>query len=455
MAYANLGAALQAQGKRKEALAYFRVVAQREPHSPNAHYNLAYSLAEMGAWEEAIASYRHAIALNADFVEAHYNLGNLFLAMGKLDEAADAFQRAISLAPSHTDAFNNLGVVRQRQGRFLEALDCFRQAIQNQPENAEAHWNLAATLLLLGRWSEAWPEFEWRVYTRAFSPRHFSQPQWDGSHTADTVLVYAEQGFGDTIQFVRYLPMVKERVGRVIFECQPELATLLQHCEGIDELVKQPMDGQPPAFAFQSQVRLISLPGVFGTSLESVPRKIPYIHVPPSARERWQKRLAGREGYKVGIVWSGNPQNTNNPLRSCRLIEFAPLGDIGGLTWVSLQKGEAAQQVTSTSHGLRILPLGEELADFLDTAALILELDLVISVDTAVAHLAGALGRPVWTLLPFIPDWRWMLERADTPWYPTMRLFRQPAPGDWRSVFKQVAQELKQQLDRCGDKGCR
>lgn len=446
IAYANLGAALQAQGKREEAVECFRQVLRREPNSSTAHYNLACSLAEMGAIEEAVASYRTAISLNPDFTEAHYNLGNLLLSAGKLDEAAAAFRCAIALAPSHSDAHNNLGVVLQRQGRFQEALECFRQAIRHQAENAEAHWNLAATLLLLGRLPEAWPEFEWRIHTRALAPRHFTQPRWSGSHTADTVLVYAEQGFGDTIQFVRYLSLVKERVGRVIFECQPELATLLQGCDGIDAFVIQSRDGLPPAVSFQHQISLMSLPGVFGTAPDTIPHEVPYIHVPPAVRARWRERLAGVNGFKVGIVWSGNPLNANNHNRSCRLTELASLADVEGLALFSLQKGEAAEEITSTPHGLRLTPLGDELADFADTAAVILELDLVISVDTAVAHLAGALGQPVWTLLSFIPDWRWMMDRSDSPWYPTMRLFRQPAPGDWGAVFKKVAQELKQHI---------
>lgn len=452
IAYANLGAALQAQGKREAAVDCFRLVAQREPNSPNAHYNLAYSLAELGAIGEAVASYRTAISLNPDFTEAHYNLGNLLLSAGKLDEAAASFRCTIALAPSHSDAHNNLGVVLQRQGRFQEALEYFRQAIRHQAENAEAHWNLAATLLLLGRLPEAWPEFEWRIHTRAFSPRRFSQSRWNGSPTSDTVLVYAEQGFGDTMQFVRYLPMVKARAGRVVFECQPELAALLRGCDGVDELVIQAEDGRPPALSFQSQVSLMSLPGVFGTALDTIPHEVPYIHVPPAIRARWRERLGGMGGFKVGIVWSGNPLNTNNHNRSCRLIEFAPLADVRGLALFSLQKGEAAEQVTAIPHGLRLTPLGDELADFADTAAAILEMDLVISVDTAVAHLAGALGQPVWTLLSFIPDWRWMTDRSDTPWYPTMRLFRQPARGDWGSVFVCVVQELKQLVDRCHHK---
>jgi ADP-heptose:LPS heptosyltransferase len=265
---------------------------------------------------------------------------------------------------------------------------------------------------------------------------------WDGKPLNDkAILIHTEQGFGDTIQFVRYLPMVKAQGGRVIFECQQSLCRLLRNCNGIDEIIEKTSANK---LSGQSDVHthLLDLPGIFKTTLKSIPLHIPYITPDPILVDQWASRLKVDDGFKIGIVWAGNPHHTRDHNRSCSLADFAKLADVPGLSLYSLQKGNDSIESDNLLMGMEIVNLENELNDFTDTAAVIANLDLVISVDTAVAHLTGAIGKPVWTLLPFAADWRWLLKRKDSPWYPNMRLFRQNQPGDWSGVFEQVREEL-------------
>ncbi len=317
----------------------------------------------------------------------------------------------------------------------------YQEALRHDPDYAEAHVNLAYFRFLLGNLEEGWPEYEWRWKRRDFTLPPFRQPLWDGSNLEGrTVLIFAEQGLGDTIQFIRYAGLVKQRGGKVIVQCQRLLLRLLATCAGIDRLV--PEGDEPPPFDLQAP--LLNLPGIFRTTVASIPGNTPYLRADCVSSDHWQKQLRGMPGYKVGIAWQGNPDHALDRRRSLPLQSFAPLAELPRVRLVSLQKGPGREQLTEQGERLGVLDLTDRLEDFADTAALMSSLDLVITVDTAVAHLAGALHIPTWLVLPRIPDWRWLLERDDSPWYPSMRLFRQSTWGDWAGVIERLTEALRQ-----------
>ncbi|KKK84230.1 hypothetical protein LCGC14_2785440, partial [marine sediment metagenome] len=334
----------------------------------------------------------------------------------------------------------------QEQGKLDEAIASYDRAIALQSDYAEAHMNRSFALLLTENFEQGWQEYEWRLRAKDRASPTFQQPRWDGSPlNGRTILVHAEQGLGDTIQFIRYLPLVKARGGHVIFECQKPLYRLLKSCAGIDEIIERTSTRKLLA-QFDLYIPLPSLPGIFGTTLNTIPSDSSYITVDPDLVTQWRIRLGHNEDFKIGIVWAGNPDHNMDRARSCSLADFAPLVDIPDLTFYSLQKGPASAEANDPPKGMKIVNLEDELNDFADTAAVIANLDVVISVDTAVVHLAGAIGKTVWTLLPFVPDWRWLQNRDDTPWYPTMRLFRQTPLNDWTGVFEQVKKVLTKKV---------
>jgi hypothetical protein len=307
------------------------------------------------------------------------------------------------------------------------------------PDYAEAHVNRALTRLHVGDWQRGWQEFEWRWRTADALPRGLAQPWWRGEPLAGrTILLYAEQGLGDTIQFIRFAPIVKRRGGTVVVECQQPLVRLLEGCAGVDRLVGQG-DALP---AFDVQAPLLSLPGILKTSPETIPADVPYLSVRPAAVQAWRERLKEIDGFRIGIAWQGNPAVRGDRLRSIALGHFAALAEIPGVRLVSLQKGPGAEQLEAAGGRFRITELGSRLQDFADTAAVMNSLDLVITSDTGPAHLAGALGVPVWVALSLAPDWRWSSGRSDSPWYPTMRLFRQKEWGNWQAVFEEIKKSL-------------
>ena len=471
-AHNNLGVILRNNGRLDEAVAVYRHAISLNPNLPIAYINLGIALTDKGQLDEAIGVCRRAIALNPILPQAHINLGNALSGIGRLDEAIDAVRRAISLQPNYPEAYSNLGEILRENGQiddaiaagrqavalnpklagaydnvgnalrdkgeFEQAAAAFRQAISLDPNLPESHHNLGMLLLLQGNFLPGWKEFEWRRQCRnVSSPRwNFTQPQWDGSDlTNRTIFLYPEQGFGDSIHFIRYVRLIAERGGKAIVACLPELPPLFKNMSGVEKWVTS--GESVPSFDFHCP--LMSLPLAFGTTFQDIPRSVPYLQVDAQAIELWRRKLAGERGFKVGLVWAGSPIPRN---RSMDLATLAPLAQVQGVSFYSLQKGAAAEQTKAAPHGLNLIDRTEELSDFVDTAALISNLDLVISVDTAVAHLAGAMGKPVWTLLSFVSDWAWLLHRQDTPWYPTMRLFRQPAFRDWKSVIDQVIQAL-------------
>jgi hypothetical protein len=398
--------------------------------------DLAKQLHQAGKLSEAEGIYRQILAGQPNHPEALHLLGVLAAYMGRHETALGLIGRAIGIQPRFPQAFNNLGLTLHAMGRFDEAKAAYEQAISIWPDYSIAHFNLSSTLLLLGDFENGWRELEWRWQTPQFAPLapKTDRPVWDGSElNGKRILIHAEQGFGDTIQFARYIPLVARRGGKVIFQCHNELLNLMRGLNDVDQLITH-ADALPE---FDVHCSLLSLPRIFSTNLQSIPHDIPYLKADSSKAETCRTRLNDSTSKKkIGLAWAGRPEHNLDRYRSLSAGALQPMVQFPDASFFSLQKESSAQPKS-------IIDWTNELRDFTDTAALIDSLDLVISVDTAVAHLAGALGKPVWLLLPFVPDWRWLLNRTDSPWYPTIRLFRQPTPGDWNSPIEQIAQALQ------------
>jgi tetratricopeptide (TPR) repeat protein len=440
-AHYNLAVALRAQGQIDQAIAAYRNALSFKPEFADAHNDLGSALRETGSLDEAIASLREGIRLQPDLHKAHNNLANALHEKGRLDEAIAALRQALQIKPDIAELHNNLGNILRDDGLLDDAVAALRQSIRLKPDFAEAHYNLGIALLLKGDLPEGWSKYEWRWRCKnVAAPRSGShQPRWDGADlTGRTILLQADAGFGDTIQFIRYVPLVAARGGKVVLECPPQLHRLLQALPGLERLIS----ANQPLPQFDVHCPLTSLPLAFGTKLETIPAQIPYLNANDDLSRRWAKLLADSDGLKVGIVWAGNPRHSNDRNRSLSLSLLAPLARNPGITFYSLRKGGPPGQISAPPSGIKLIDYTAELTDFADTAALIANLDLIIAADTAVAHLAAALGKPVWVLLPYAPDWRWQLEREDSPWYPTMRLFRQKTWGDWPEVIERAAQTL-------------
>ena len=453
-AYNNIGVALQAQGRLEEAEACLREAIRLNPNYAQAYNNLGELLRQQKQDAEGRKCFRTALRLQPSYAAACNNLGALLASEDKLPKAAACFRRASQLRSDFAEPYNNLGNVLLRQGRLDEALSMYEQALTKDQNYAMARVNRALFWLLKGNWRQGWPEYEWRSHVcDATSPcaglapakqaRGLSEkPRWDGTALAGrTLLVTVEQGLGDTLQFIRYVPLL-EREGSIVVQCVPAMQRFLASCAGVTQLVSQ--GEQLPHFDVQAP--LISLPGLLGATPENVPAEIPYVHAEPALIQNWRKQLAPMTGFKVGIAWQGNPAHAGDRQRSLTLKHFSCLAEVEGVKLISLQKGHGVEQLREGAGQFQILDLGshvDENAAFMDTAAIMMNLDLVISSDTAVAHLAGALGVPVWLALKFVPDWRWLLDREDTPWYPTMRLFRQKRDRQWQDVLERMVQALK------------
>jgi Flp pilus assembly protein TadD len=439
-----LGVALGHIGQIDPAIDRLRQAIRLKPDLFEAHTNLGVLLGRRGNPDESMAAFIEAIRLRPDVAELQMNLSNALRENWRFEQAIAAAQKAIALKPSLPEAQLCLGAAMACVGRFDRAIDAYRCAIRLRPDFPAAHLNLALAELVTGNFERGWPEYEWRRQCpSALPPRKFAQAPWKG-HPLDgkTILLHAEQGFGDAIHFIRYAPLVAGRGGKIVLECQPALVRLFGNFPGVGQIVTT---GQPlPAFDYQCP--LPSLPGVFGTTMATIPATIPYLAADAEAADAWRKRMepAG-EFLRVGLAWAGSPDNRNDRNRSIPLEKFAPLSAVDGVRFHSLQTAPPP-----AAGGIVLSDWSAMLTDFAETAALIENLDLVISVDTGVAHLAGAMGKPVWLLVPFPPDWRWLLDRADSPWYPTIRLFRQETPGDWDGVIRRVAAELSRHKSNRG-----
>ena len=442
--YFNLGVAMQASGRLTEAEISYLQALQLKPDFAEAHSNLGNTLKESGRLKDAEVCYRKALEINPNAAELHSNLGVVLKDLCRLTEAELSCRQALFIHPDFAGAHNNLGVILKESGRLLEAEQSYRRAIEIQPDYAEAHSNLAIALLTRGAWAEGWIENEWRWQTPQMinGRRNFAQPQWRGEKAEGlTLLIHAEQGYGDTLQFCRYASLAAARGLKVVLEVQPPLVRLLGSLHGIERVLQQ--GEKLPAFDLHCP--MLSLPLALNTTLTTIPCAISYLQADKAQSDFWSMRLAALSDkrFRVGLVWAGNSHShwpqaaVIDRQRSLPPELFAPLLDCAGFHFFSLQKGGAR----APEH-FRLTDFMNEIDDFADTAALIDSLDLIISVDTAVSHLAAALGKPVWVLNRFDSCWRWLRERDDSPWYASVRLFRQPAPGDWQSVIEKVVVEL-------------
>jgi len=443
-AHYNRGNVLQELQRPEEALAsYDRALAFRLDYA-EAHNNRGVSLKELKRPEQALASYDRALAIRPDYAEAHNNRGIALQELRRLEEALASYDQALAIRPDYAEAYNNRGIAMQKLLRPEQALACYDQALAIRPDYAEAHWNESLCRLLVGDLESGWQKYEWRWLRkdRAENPRSYPQPAWLGAEdiAGKTILLYAEQGLGDTLQFSRYVPQVAALGATVVLEVPRALVPLFSDLEGKPRLVAK--GSKLPAFDFHCS--LMSLPLVFGTRLADI-RGVPYLRAPADRLTKWNSRIGATDASRIGIVWSGSAAHANDANRSIGFDEFKHLL-VAGHDYFCLQKDIRECDLDELQSFPMVRTFASDLTDFADTAALVSCMDVVITVDTSVAHLAGALGKEVWILLPHVPDWRWLLDRCDSPWYDSATLFRQTRAADWRSVLDHVADLLRERL---------
>lgn len=430
-----LAAALQSVQRSDEAIAIYERITETDPANVDAWTNLGVVLNESGDPAAALTALNQALALAPDDATVLLNHGTALLRLGRVDDAIDRFRAALERDPDSPEASSNLGFALQERLALEEALAAHRRAVALAPDRAVLRWNLAMTLLLAGDLAAGLTAFEARRDMPDRRPRPYPCPEWTGGDLAGCrLLVHAEQGIGDAIMVARYIPLLAARGAHVVFAVHTALAPLARTIPGVAEVVGGA--AEPPPCDLQAP--LLSLPLRFATTLETIPADVPYLAVPPGTSSPLPPP-AGRR--RIGLIWAGNPRHANDRNRSCPFVALQPLFSLSGIDWISLQVGERSGDPAAT--GARVADIAPALTDFAATAAAMAELDLVITVDTSTAHLAGALGRPVWILLPYAPDWRWLTARPDSPWYPTARLFRQTTPGDWAGVVHQVREALE------------
>jgi tetratricopeptide (TPR) repeat protein len=476
-----LGAIYLHAGKPEEALPLLQTALQAQPKSPEILNNLGLALRDTGHGEEAVVRFRQALEINPAYVEALNNLGNALHGQGQSDAALDCFEKALSQKPDYADALNsmgtmlwsmgrsadarakleralqakpdhfgaitNLGLLLHNEGKIGEALELYNRALTHAPEYQQTLWWKSYVLLALGEYREGWKLYEsgiGRRDLRGLSP-FAAVKAWDGKPAADKhLLIWSEQGLGDSLQFIRYAELCKQRVGKVSVLCPKPLLRLFKTTPFIDDAFEAPREGS----RFDEHVPMMSLPHLFDTVLETVPATVPYLWVDPEIQAKWAAKFAGVTGAKIGLVWAGGSHEgkVNAALmdrqRSVGLERMKPWLDLPGARFYSLQKDKPAEQIAALGLADRLTDFMGEVTDMADTAAIIQNLDLVITVDTSMAHLAGGLGKPVWILSRYNADWRWLQNRPTNPWYPTARIFGQPTLGDWDSVMTEVGREL-------------
>ena len=441
-ALASLGNLLKARGQIEEAIACHRRAAALQPGSAELKSNLGLALKDAGRIGEALVELRGAAGLAPRHADIQFNLGNVLLAAGMAEEAEAAFARTVDLDPGHARAWCNRGVALREQGRGVQAAATLRKALDLAPDWADAHWNLGLALLMDGKFAEGWRKYEWRRRIPGFAIQKPIGPEWDGSALAGrTLLLRAEQGLGDAIQFARYARLAGGMAGKVVLECPPGLVRLLRGSGICDAVI-----ARGETVSFDVEAPLMSAPHFLDPDLAAAAACVPYLAAEPDLIARWTARLSQGTGLKIGIAWQGNPAYRADRTRSIPLAHFLALARLPGIRLVSLQKGFGAEQLDGVRPDVAIDNPGRDLDEstgaFVDTAAVVAGLDLVICSDSAVAHLAGALGKDVWVALAAAPDWRWGRSGERSPWYPTMRLFRQSAAGDWAGVFSRIGDAL-------------
>lgn len=441
----NLAVALKKNGDPTAAVDLLQQAVLQEPANAQYQNNLGIARQAQGALSRAMIHFKQAIALNPNFAEAYFNLGFLYQATDEPVAAVKCYQSAIRLRPEFFDAHNNLAVCLHTLKDLQKARQHYDQAVRIQPANDDARWNRSMLMLSMGEFEEGWREFEYRLTQSGWAtnyPFKPAKPRWDGlPFRGRRLLVHDEQGFGDTIQFIRYLPLIKAHGGRILFETRQALVSLLNDFPGIDDIFARTSTVRPEP-GYDIYTPLLSLPKFFKTKTLNIPFPEGYLKAHPEKANYWREKL-GNDNYKVGIVWTGNPAHKNDRNRSCPLEQFKALMDLEGIDFISLQTDANYNEWKTRVDPYHVEDFGKDLGDFSHTAALIDNLDLVVSVDTAVVHLAGAMGKPVWVLLPYVADWRWMHDRSDSPWYRSARLFRQKKPGRWSSVFNEIREELR------------
>lgn len=484
--YYNLANALRKLDRRLEAIPLYRQALELNPETTAPLNNLATALIEEKRFDEARTCLERVLQIDPDSIEArtnfgalnqrqknptqaqdyyqqvvdrrpdlyigHFNLGNVLGERGYFPAAETHLRRAVQIKPDSIDANYYLGVALKEQGKLAESIEWLENVLRLDPEHKDAHFYRSMVWLQLGEFERGWPEYEWRWAQEDAVPRHFPQPLWDGSPLdGKTLLLHAEQGYGDILQFCRYVPLVKEhqatKDSKVIFEAPERLVPMVSTVGGYDQMVEQE-SGLPP---FDLQCPLMTLPRIFGTTLVNVPNKVPYLSAKKSLVTKWKKELQKSKGFKIGITWQGNPNFKGDRYRSFPLACFRPLAALPGVQLISLQSGPGTEQTPEFVEQFSLLELGPRLdknvGGFMDTAAVMRNLDLVICPNTAAAHLAGALGVPVWVPLSTVPEWRFLMDRDDSPWYPTMRVFRQREQDNWTEVFERMKGELEKLLE--------
>ncbi len=439
----NLGVAAWQEGRLRDAEEILRRAAAINPDHFAVQTNLGLALMSQRRDDEAADCFRAAIRVRPDAFDARMNLGNVISNSGDFEGATEWLVSAAEICPDSAEAMQNIAMNLGRQGRWSEAVGYYERAVALMPDSPEAHRNLGCALLATGQFERGWVEHEWRLTCKPHAGCRINRTFWNGDlFPGRTILLHFEQGFGDTIQFVRYARLVKARGGRVVVLCPAPLVRLLSRCEGVD----MACDGLAVEPDCHIQAPLMSLPSIFGTTMETIPAKVPYLFPEPPQVEHWRSVLARvREGgpLLVGIAWQGRPENAADRWRSFPLDRMAPLAAVPGVRLVSLQVGYGTEQIAALEGRFPVVELpGRRGRDFSETAAIASQLDLVIAPCSAMTHLAGAIGVPVWLALSLPGDWRWFVDREDSPWYPTLRVFRQETLGDWDDVFRRMADEL-------------
>jgi len=436
----NMGTVLVEMGESDEALMVFQQLVARHPQVAEYWFNYGNAFRSKGNLQEAVQRYRQALQRKEAFFEAHYNLAKVLSDLGVFEEAAKHFSRALELNPGLKEAWINYLYVLQEMGQVEQALRIAEKALSRFPDNSTLRWNRGVFLLLLGRYREAWPDYELRLRMGQTRVEELPYPRWEGQPIPDkTLLIHNDQGLGDAIQFFRFIPGIRSRVGRLVLQVPAPLVRLFAFQQVADAVFPT----VPAHENIHYQIPIGSLPGLLNVDVDDVSVPVPYLQVDAQWEQPFQQLLQQYSGLKIGIVWRGNPKHTRDRDRSCNLAAFTPLAQLPDVHLFSLQKGAGEGDLFSVPFGHRVIPLGSRLTDMADTAAAIQHLDLVITVDTSVAHLAAALGKPTWILVQYAPDWRWMLHRSDSPWYPTVRLFRQQRWRDWSGVLAVVAKEIQ------------
>jgi len=440
-AYFNCGLALLPSNQIEKALSYFQQAIDLDSSYTKAHFNVARAARQLGNTDHAIIAYQNTIALDSSHLNAHFELATLYAEQHKYEQAEQLYKQVLTLDPNCIDGLRNLAHLLRYQGKMSEAISYYKKALIKQPNESHLHYGLSECYLMQGNYQDGFKEFEWR-WKRGVDTRNFTNKLWQGeSLHGKTIIVRAEYGQGDTIQFIRFAKQLKEMGAYIIVETQHTLMNLLSFCPYVDEIIPvQEENPQLPAHDYQ--IPIMSLPDHLGITLENIPTD-PWLHADPRLVYYWREKLKDDHNFKIGICWEGSPYYEQfKPIfsrKAMKLEHFIPLAQLPQVSLYSLQKMNGLEQLHNTAISITTYnDFDHTHGRFMDTTALIMNLDLVITVDTSVAHIAGALGKPVWVLLPFVADWRWLQEQNDSPWYPSMKLFRQPVPGDWQSVIQQI-----------------